>query len=448
MNTLGNWADDRIRNQRRTPYAMLIVTNGSLDIEGSQGHWGKFPDPFSQEFVQVLDRALKQVSPSTANDPWCLGYFIDSEKSWGDERSLALATIASNRDQPCKLVLLNYLKQKYIEIQNLNMAWQKRYSSWSDFLIQTELPDETLTKTDLDYFHQQICDKYFRECRDIFKRYCPNLLYLGSPFAWSNETAIRSAAEFCDVIGFNRYQIDLHSFKLPEGIDRPVIISEFHFGALDRGMFHSGLVPTDSQESRAKAYEHYVRSGLLHPQVIGTHWFQFGDQGTCGRGDGENYQIGLLSVTDTPYVETIASVRRIGYQMYEIRKEKKYVIKLSSQELYIGYEGKGERGCEVIVSNRKSIWQFELIEDDWFWIVNELGFALDVQGRLQPKQKLVLNDQKESETQKWSRPLSNQEIVSSNRQLGIEMSGRKQQNLVIGIINRNPNQQWVLQDSK
>jgi hypothetical protein len=328
------------------------------------------------------------------------------------------------------------------------MAWQKSYSGWSDFLIKTGLPDENHAKHDLDYFLQQICDKYFRECRDALRRFCPNLLYLGSPFAWSNETAIRSAAEFCDVIGFNWYKVDLHSFKLPEGIDRPVIISEFHFGALDRGMFHSGLVFTDSQDSRARAYEHYVRSALLHPQIIGTHWFQFGDQGTCGRADGENYQIGLLSVTDTPYVETIASVRRIGYQMYEIRKEKQYVIKLSNQELYIGYDGKGDRGCEIIVSNRRIIWRFELIEDDWFWIVNELGFALDVQGSLQPKQKLVLNDREDSETQKWSRPLSNKEIVSSNRKLGMEMAGGKQRNVVIGIINGNPNQQWELQDSE
>jgi hypothetical protein len=102
-------------------------------------------------------------------------------------------------------------------------------------------------------------------------------------------------------------------------MDKPVVIGEFHFGALDRGMFHTGLVPMESQDKRAEAYERYVRSGLEHPQIVGTHWFQYGDQATTGRGDGENYQIGLVNIVDTPYAETIEAVRRVGHQLYDIR---------------------------------------------------------------------------------------------------------------------------------
>ncbi|MCL2624766.1 MAG: hypothetical protein FWD31_13975, partial [Planctomycetaceae bacterium] len=108
-------------------------------------------------------------------------------------------------------------------------------------------------------------------------------------------------------------------FTLPEGIDKPCVIGEFHFGALDRGMFHTGLCPTDSQDARAAAYERYVKSALNNPYIVGTHWFQYMDQATTGRGDGENYQIGLLTACDSPYPETIAAVRRVGEQMYELR---------------------------------------------------------------------------------------------------------------------------------
>ena len=47
------------------------------------------------------------------------------------------------------------------------------------------------------------------------------------------------------------------------------------------------------------------------------------DQATTGRGDGENYQIGLVDSCDTPYPETIHAVREIGKIMYEQRMKAK-----------------------------------------------------------------------------------------------------------------------------
>jgi hypothetical protein len=53
--------------------------------------------------------------------------------------------------------------------------------------------------------------------------------------------------------------------------------------------------------------------------VVGAHWFQYQDQATTGRGDGENYQIGLVDVCDRPYPETIRACREVGYRLYGIR---------------------------------------------------------------------------------------------------------------------------------
>ena len=53
--------------------------------------------------------------------------------------------------------------------------------------------------------------------------------------------------------------------------------------------------------------------------LVGTHWFQYGDQATTGRGDGENYQIGFLDICDTPYTETIQAARQVGATMYQRR---------------------------------------------------------------------------------------------------------------------------------
>ncbi|MDR2117529.1 MAG: hypothetical protein LBP87_14225 [Planctomycetaceae bacterium] len=322
MNTIANWSDPKIYNLRKTPYT-ATMDSGGKPITSSSGFWRKFPDPFSKEFEDSVTKNAEKLAAATADDSWCLGYFVDNELGWGSERSLAIGVIISPPDQPAKIVFLNDLKTKYNnDITKLNAVWGTNHSDWNVLANSTDKPDETKAKEDLDAFHKRICEKYFKTIRDTLKRVAPNKLYFGCRFAWLNETAVRVSADYCDVISFNKYQRDLKEFKLPEGIDKPIIIGEFHFGALDRGMFHTGLVPTESQEKRAAAYENYVRSALEHPQIIGTHWFQYGDQATTGRGDGENYQIGLLSVTDTPYPETIDAVRRIGYSLYEIRRKK------------------------------------------------------------------------------------------------------------------------------
>ena len=318
MNTIANWSDARIYGQRKTPYTATLGSGGR-NIEGSSGYWGKFPDPFSKEFADVIQRNAERIAPATADDSWCIGYFVDNEISWGNERSLSIAAAMSPPDQPAKIAFLSMLKEKYGEVGKLNAVWGTQFAGWDGFLNSKNKPDENKAKGDLDVFHRLICERYFEVIRDTLKKTAPHKLYLGCRFAWTNDTAVRAADKLCEVLSFNVYKRTLADFKLPEGIDKPVIIGEFHFGALDRGMFHTGLVPTESQEKRAEAYEHYVRSGLAHPQIVGTHWFQYGDQATTGRGDGENYQIGLVNIVDIPYEETIKAVRRVGYDLYEIR---------------------------------------------------------------------------------------------------------------------------------
>ena len=68
--------------------------------------------------------------------------------------------------------------------------------------------------------------------------------------------------------------------------------------------------------------EDYVTGAVRNPCLVGTHWFQYSDQATTGRGDGENYQIGLVDICDNPYPETIQAVREVGQQMYKTRLEK------------------------------------------------------------------------------------------------------------------------------
>jgi hypothetical protein len=218
-----------------------------------------FPEVRKPGFRAALREALAGVAKDTAADPWCIGWFIDNELNWPEEDRTELAEI------------------------------------------------------------------YYRTCREEMKAVAPDKLYMGSRIHFhyypdeKDAEVVPAAARHCDVVSFNRYRFSAADLRLPDGIDKPIIIGEWHFGALDRGMLHTGLRSVGTQAQRGRIYEFYARGALGNPAIVGTHWFQYHDQCVTGRGDGENYQIGFLDICDTPYPETIESCRKVGYDLYRYR---------------------------------------------------------------------------------------------------------------------------------
>jgi hypothetical protein len=219
-------------------------------------------DPDSPAWAEGMRGRLAAAAATAKDDPWCIGYFVDNE-------------------------------------------------------IHTSLEPSWF-------------EKYYREVSAAGREAMPDLLYLGSRLDYHDwpdvpefrKQIVRIAAKYCDVVSFNFYKFTLDDVALPEGVDKPAIVGEFHMGALDRGKFHTGLRSVFNQNQRAEAYRYYVTSALRNPAIVGAHWFQLYDESTTGRGDGENYQIGFLDICDSPYVETVAAARDIGYRIYEIRSGK------------------------------------------------------------------------------------------------------------------------------
>jgi len=317
MNTIANWSDADIYLMRKTPYVCTINCSAKK-LEGSQGYWGKFNDVFDPDFRRVLAEQLVSQKGKAVSDPWCIGFFVDNELSWGDEISLAVAALISPPDQPAKRVFVEDLKSKYQTIDKLNAVWGTAYATWEALLQSQQMPDRKKAWEDLTVFYTKTAETYFKTIREELKKVAPDQLYMGCRFAWVNDRAVR-AAKFCDIVSFNRYEYSVAEHRLPDGIDKPVIIGEFHFGALDRGMFHPGLKKTANQQDRAARYKSYVSGALRNPYIVGTHWFQYKDQATTGRGDGENYQIGFVDICDNPYPEIVQACREIGYNMYDYR---------------------------------------------------------------------------------------------------------------------------------
>ncbi len=255
LNTIANWSLEDIYLMRRTPYTLCLGTHGTPRLKGSTGWWGALPDPFTKEFEAKLRERARGAAKKMKDDPWCIGVFVDNELSW-------------NREERMK----------------------------------------------------EVAEQYFTVVKKVLKEELPNHLYLGCRIAWGTEVIYRAAARHCDVVSVNIYNRQPVGRDLPaDAEDKPLINGEFHFGALDRGMFHTGLVGTRDQNERAQCYRDFVNACLDHPRFVGTHWFQWQDQALTGRGDGENYQIGFLNVSDTPYPELVQAARDVAATMYARR---------------------------------------------------------------------------------------------------------------------------------
>ena len=287
-NTIANSSDLRICLQDRTPYAERVECL-SRPIEASWGSWFKFRDPFDPSFKAGCKAELERHGRE-AHDPWCIGFFIDNEIQWGGKPTdLAQWTLWSPDDQPAKVEFVKRLKAKGIDPK------------------RDKVPDE-----ELKAFTSVIAEEYFRRTKEALREFDPGLLYLGCRFAGSARPwAIAACVKYADVVSYNIYGMGVGDWRLPDGLDAPVMIGEFHFGAHDRGLFGASLVNMGSQDGRAKALRDYVESALANPQIVGAHWHQFSDQATSGRFDGEYFQVGWTDICDRPYPETVAALRAI-----------------------------------------------------------------------------------------------------------------------------------------
>ena len=166
----------------------------------------------------------------------------------------------------------------------------------------------------------EIADLYYRTVKRVLREELPNHLYLGDRIGWAFQEVYRVASRHCDVVSLNIYS-RAPDHDLPEGSeDKPMLVGEFHFGAFDRGMLHTGLVAARDQEERARCYLEYMRQSASRPRIVGAHWFQWRDEPLAGRFDGENFQCGFVDVADTPYPELVEAARQFAREVYPLRR--------------------------------------------------------------------------------------------------------------------------------
>lgn len=254
VNTIGNWSRARIRFLRRTPYCACVDFSSAtrLAVTKPKGIGRALPDVSSAEFVADLRGKLAALAGQIKDDPWCLGVFVDNE--------LAFASA----DDP-----------------------------------------------------SAYAEEYFATVAREVHAALPNHLYLGCRIARATEDVWRAAVRHCDVVSYNFYERLPTAVNRPDDVaDKPFLVGEFHFGALDRGGFCGGCAVTFDQDERARCFRDYANACIDDPRLVGCHWFQYQDQMVTGRFDGENLQCGFTSVCDVPYPELVEACREIAAGMF------------------------------------------------------------------------------------------------------------------------------------
>ena len=319
FNTVANWSSGDVIASRKTPYVVAVHYGGP---------WmGHMPDAYAPEFEPSLRTRLAQEKNKSADDPWCLGYFVDNELWWGPGKrgeAIAHAALQENGDGAAKRVFAERLQAKYKDISVLNTAWGTKYANWKEFLATKTLPDtkNQAVMQDCGDFSLAFADRYFSTVRRLVKEAAPNTLYLGCRFNGHIDLPImQAAAKYCDVISYNVYdkQPGDRLNRFIGVIDKPFIVGEFGVGSDTWETPFRGDTLSEAADARSKAVERYIAAAFQHPLMVGAHFFQFRDQPLTGRGDGEAVLRGFVDTTDTPHFDLVQANRRVAYNMYTLR---------------------------------------------------------------------------------------------------------------------------------
>ena len=320
FNTLGNWSDSLLCRNGKMPYLIDIPLPASTRLPGNPSLW----DVYDPEFARRLEHYLANTIGWTRNDPFCIGYFIGNEVKFGPEDEAARRIFTAPAERPAKRELVRFLKGKFSSIDKLNRAWGSRYASWEELAASTRPPERKLAQKEFAAFSRGYIERFYRISRDTVRKCAPNHLYLGSrtPVADIYRAHVNEPhAAYADVVSVNNYALQLDNLKM-RGIpdDKPLLISESSVGHQSRGVFSSLSYPGLEPGAREDALNCLLKSAARHPQIVGIHHFQFADQPLIGRYDGENYGIGLVDVTDTPYREFVGANRNFSEQLYRFRR--------------------------------------------------------------------------------------------------------------------------------
>ena len=291
MNTIGNWSSRDVIALDKKPF---MVSLGGIGIQN--GILG-MPDVYAPGFAASVEEGVRRSVEPYRKDKMLIGWFVGNEPTWSNqELRLCELILEADDSRPLKQALQTYLRKN------------------------GDTPESRKA------FVYETFERFLSIVQRSLRKYDPNHLNLGIRYGSGVPTkeVLALSKKYFDVYSFNNYGIEPNLKNMDiiyEATGMPMIIGEFHFGTTDRGLGES-LVRVVSQEDRGTAYRNYTEKAFSHPALIGTSWFTWYDPPFFGRGDGENYNIGLLDVTDRPYKWMVRAIQAVSEDCYDVHDGK------------------------------------------------------------------------------------------------------------------------------
>jgi hypothetical protein len=330
FNTISDWAKRELYAQSSLPFVFGVSTDDFPTRLSTPFRDDRLlPDPFAGDFQGFMSSKLSSSIGAYNGRGEFLGLYVDGELRWSNPNDpatryqVAVAALNAPMGQPAKASFVTYLKWKYGNTKKLNRAWGTRFASWSSVQSQNCWPSPDLGNaevlSDIRSFSAAYARNYYSKIKAAMAEIGCTGLYLGARDSFAPPEFLAEADKVVDAHSMGYYN---HPEKMDWSFSwatKPILLYEFSFGASDRGAWHPGPVSTLSQADRASRMSAYLWTALANPMVVGAHWFQYVDQHPSGRNDGENYNVGFVSITDTPFPEMVAASRSLGRSLYSLR---------------------------------------------------------------------------------------------------------------------------------
>ncbi|MBC8065791.1 MAG: hypothetical protein H7Y17_13245 [Chlorobia bacterium] len=304
FNSIGGWSDTNLFQRHggkdRLPYFEVLHL----------GAYNKAPwkDMFTKNNAQIIDKAAKDQIQKLRNDPNLVGYFSDNELGWWRE-ALFVTYLAMGPKEPGKQKLIEFTSKFYGgSYARFARDWTAKGKSFSALDSSAKLKPGGNGMSLVKAWQSFLTDNYYRQMKDAIRRYDPSRLILGDRYCqFYYPNVAQTATKYVDAISTN-YGADWNNGQNTEYFlstlhkitKKPVIITEFYMAAMENrsGNKNSsgGFPVVKTQLDRENAVRTYLKDLGRRPYVVGAHWFQFYDEPTHGRGDGENYNMGLVDI--------------------------------------------------------------------------------------------------------------------------------------------------------
>jgi len=265
------------------------------------------------------------------DDTRLLGYYSDNEMGWWNailfKMTLEQAPTSGQRRRLIELLRQTYRNDWSELVKDFEPApgvdsWQELEQHGLLFLRPGTRGIHTMRR-----FLGLLAERYYSLVHDIIRKYDQRALILGDRYqSFYYPEVARACAPYVDAVSSNlnahwndgtfaRFYLEtLRALSC-----KPVLVGEFYMAADQNrsgNQNNRGIYPvTATQKERAAGFRNTLRALLGTPYVIGVDWFQYYDEPTHGRYDGENFNFGLVDIRDRPYeplTTTAASVSLVA----------------------------------------------------------------------------------------------------------------------------------------